>query len=175
MRLFLPSCKQTAVKGRAKWAAGHSFECLLSEDDCEGDIPFFLLVFSSLLHKVDDIEISVSPSEFAKCLWTRIGAPQEMRQWVLSMISAREMRPKDRFKEGVIKTSLSSVRSDSGVLACRFCWRVRAYREVKADGVFFSLHRTSCRDCSPRTPSSVWPGQIFYITPLLLVVSPVSH
>lgn len=29
------------------------------------------------------------------------------------MISAGEMRPKDRFREGVIKTSLSSVRSAS--------------------------------------------------------------
>lgn len=76
-----------------------------------------LLVFSSLLHKASDIEIYVFTSGVPKCLWTGIGGPQEMRQWVLSMISANEIRPKDRVREGAL-------RLDSGVLVCRFCWWV---------------------------------------------------
>lgn len=39
---------------------------------------------------------------------------------VSSMISSRETRPKDRAKEGVIKSSWSGLRLDSGVLVCRF-------------------------------------------------------
>lgn len=38
---------------------------------------------------------------------------------VSSMISSREMRPKDRAKEGVIQSSWSGLRLDSGVLVCR--------------------------------------------------------
>lgn len=39
---------------------------------------------------------------------------------VSSMISSRERRPKDRANEGVIKSSWSAQRLDSGVLVCRF-------------------------------------------------------
>lgn len=37
MLLVLPSCKQTRDQREGKVSNSDSFECLLSEDDCEGD------------------------------------------------------------------------------------------------------------------------------------------
>lgn len=136
--------------------------------------PSLSLRFFSLLHKAVDIEISGFTFGVPKCPWTGIGAPQKVRQWGLFMISAREMRPKDRIREGVIKTSQPVVRMHSGVLVDRFWWVWESlWRSEGWWGILY-LHRTSFRDCSPRTPGSVCPGQTCYITPLLLVVSPVS-
>lgn len=52
---------------------------------------------------------------------------------------------------------------------------LRSEGEPVKSKVVFSVHRTSCRGCSPRTPGSVCPGQTSYITPSLLVMLPVSH
>lgn len=67
MHLFLPSHKQTIVKGRAAWIVWEFFECLLSEDHYEGDISFSQCFFS-LLYKVGALKF-VFTSGVTKCLW----------------------------------------------------------------------------------------------------------
>lgn len=169
---FVPTQhKRATVKGRAKWAVWDPLNvCFLKMIVKMTSLSFSSFFFTS--------SQSCWHWDFWFYFWgskmsmdRNWGSPEG--EWGLFMISAREMRPKDRIREGVIKTSQSVVRMHSGVLV-RFWWVwERLWRSEGWWGIL-SLHRTSFRDCSPRTPGSVCPGQTCYIIPLLLVVSPVS-
>lgn len=86
---------------------------MLCEGDCEDDTLLSLSIFLTSITKLVTLRFLVFTSGVPKC------PGDEAR--VLSMSSAREMRPKDRVRGGVMKTSRSSVRMDSRISVCRFC------------------------------------------------------
>lgn len=93
MRLFLPSRKQSHSQREGAVSSLDPSECLFSEDDCEGD------------------RMSLDK------MWGSPGG-----EAVKSVPGAREMRPKDGIREGVVKASYFAEEMDSGVLVSCFCW-----------------------------------------------------